>query len=545
MKAKLVLMGLALALCSFFTACDEKDNEVALAGVTLSKTSVTLKPEETENLLITLFPSNATNRNLIWSSTNENVATVNNDGVITAISVGNTVVTVAAAGDASVKASCEVTVSWESLNNVSGNVSGTWSKNTTVNVSGHITIPEGQTLTIEEGVQVIFDDNGVGVNHTGIEFIVNGKLYCKGTEADPILFSCAAGKRAAANSFAGFWGGIVATAQCPEMLFDHVIIEYTGSDCLSDSPSVLAGIYTAGDDITPHITTNNPQGKYVIVNSTLRYGRSDATYFMGGNAIIANNVFYAIGETGAEAVNMKAGCKVDAAFNLIFSPNSNGFKLSSSGQDDAAGRTQALVKAYNNTVINAGWRRDGVKGGSLYIEKGAKVSVFNNLIVNCKFMAMTPKWDTPNPSNGADQASIIDYNFYASGAQQSSLTQDVSGNTQTAYAGYTTGNSNYWHDGRNGTPKVDEHSIVCASAGDANTDPKFVNYGFNTVPLTSYTFDNDWNFHLQNGSPVLSGAYSNFTGDYAPYFGTAGLIVGGVEYKTPVPAARFGAFGIN
>jgi hypothetical protein len=412
-------------------------------------------------------------------------------------------------------------------------------------VAGHINVPEGQTLTVEEGVQVIFDDNGVGVNHTGIEFLVHGKLYCKGTADNPVLFSVAESKRIAANTFAGLWGGIVATASCPEMLFDHVIIEYAGSDCISDSPSVLAGVYTAGDDITPHITTNNPQGKYVVLNSTLRYGRSDATYFMGGNAIIANNTFYAIGETGAEAINMKAGCKVDAAFNLIFSPNTNGFKLSSSGQDDAAGRYQALVKAYNNTVINAGWRRDGVKGGSIYVEKGAKVSVFNNLMVNCKFMAMTPKWNSPSPSDGADQASIIDYNFYASGAQQSSLTQDASGNTQTAYAGYTSGNSNYWHDGRSGTPIVDEHSLISASAGDAAKDPKFVNYGFNSVPLNSYTFDNAWNFHLQSGSPVLTGAYGAFTGDYAPYFGTIGLTVNGTAYTTPAPAARFGAFGTN
>ena len=86
--------------------------------------------------------------------------------------------------------------------NVSGNVSGTWSKNTTVNVSGHITVPEGQTLTIEEGVQVIFDDNGVGVNHTGIEFMVHGKLYCQGTADNPVLFSVAESRRPAAV-FAG------------------------------------------------------------------------------------------------------------------------------------------------------------------------------------------------------------------------------------------------------------------------------------------------------------------------------------------------------
>jgi hypothetical protein len=328
------------------------------------------------------------------------------------------------------------------------------------------------------------------------------------------------------------------------MLFDNVIMEYTGGDVVADSPSALAGIYTAGGDITPDITTNSPAGKYVITHCTFRYGRSDALYFIGGQGIIANNIFIANGQTGGEAINMKAGCKVDAAFNLIFSPNTNGLKLSSSGQDDAAGRGQALIRAFNNTIINSGWRRNGVKGGGAYVEKGALVSVFNNLFVNCKFMAMTPKLDQPSPTNGADNNSVIDYNFYTSGSQQSTLAQDNPA-TLTSYLGYVSTQATYYHDGRLGTPKVDFHSLVSASAGDAAKDPKFVSYGFSTVDLASFTYDNSWNFHVQAGSPVLTGAYSAFTAAYAPYWNAVGLTVNGVEYKTPSPAARFGAYGTN
>jgi hypothetical protein len=543
MKQKLILISSVLLLTTLFTGC-KKDTTIDLAGITLSKTSTTLKPEVTETLTVTFFPEDATNKEVIWSSSNPAVATVDNTGKITAVSIGNSTISVVSVLNSVLKATCDVTVSWTTLNNISGNVSGVWEKNSTVNVSGHITVPAGQTLTVEEGVQVVFDDNGVGASHTRIDFMVAGKLYCKGTKANPILFSVAAGKRNAANTFGGLWGGIVGTKDSPEMLFDNVIMEYSGGDVVADSPSALAGIYTAGGDITPHITTNNPQGKYIVTNCTFRNGRSDALYFMGGQAIITNNIFTAIGETGAEAINMKAGCKVDAAFNLIFSPNTNGLKLSSSGQDDAAGRTQALVRAFNNTIINSGWRRNGVKGGSIYVEKGALVSVFNNLIVNCKFMAMTPKFDQPNPSNGADNNSIIDYNFYASGSQQSVLAQDNPA-TLTSYLGYVSIQSAYYHDGRNGTPVVDVHSLVSASAGDVAKDPKFVNYGFNTVALNSYTYDNSWNFHLQASSPALTGAYTSFTGAYAPYFGTTGLTVNGIEYKTPAPAARFGAFGTN
>jgi hypothetical protein len=72
-----------------------------------------------------------------------------------------------------------------------------------------------------------------------------------------------------------------------------------------------------------------------------------------------------------------------------------------------------------------------------------------------------------------------------------------------------------------------------------------VKYGFNTVALNEYIYNNSWDFRVQAGSPVLTGASSSFTGSLAPYWGTAGVTVNGVEYKTPLPSARFGAFGTN
>ena len=62
--------------------------------------------------------------------------------------------------------------------------------------------------------------------------------------------------------------------------------------------------------------------------------------------------FAANGYDGAEAVNVKAGCVVDVAGNVMFSPNTNGLKLSSSGQSEDRG--MAKIQAYNNTIINAG-----------------------------------------------------------------------------------------------------------------------------------------------------------------------------------------------
>ena len=160
-------------------------------------------------------------------------------------------------------------------------------------------------------------------------------------------------------------------------------------------------------------------------------------------------------------------------------------------------------------------------------------------------MAMTPKLDQPGPDlGGADNNSKIDYNFYASGSQESNLAQN-NPNTMTSYMGYVSNQSAYYHDGRSGTPIIDLNGLVSASAGDAAKDPMFVNYGFNSIDLTSYTYSESWDFHVQAGSPVLTGANSGFTDAYAPYWGTSGITVNSIEYKTPAPASRFGAFGTN
>ena len=232
-----------------------------------------------------------------------------------------------------------------------------WPADTTVNLTNHYTVPKGKSLVIKEGVKIIVSTAGVGANHVPVEFTVNGNLYCEGTAEKPILFSVPEDERTEENIFAGLWGGIVASSTCEEMLIDHTIIEYTGGQVVEGSPAAATEVYTAGDDAYPQITTNNINGHYVITNSVLRNGWSDGIYLMGGNAIIANNVFAANGYDGAEAVNVKAGCVVDVAGNVMFSPNTNGLKLSSSGQSET--RDMAKIQAYNNTIINAGWRRDG------------------------------------------------------------------------------------------------------------------------------------------------------------------------------------------
>jgi len=534
---KKVFFGMIIAAFAMVTGCqDNDDNKVnELAGITISESSIALKPGGNEELTLNFFPADTDDKNVNWASSNTQIATVDNSGKITAVAVGFATITATSVSNPYLKATCDVSVSWETLT-VSGNVEGVWEKNTTVNITGHVTVPEGKSLTIEEGCEIIFAQST-----PAIEFLVDGKLYCKGTAASPILFTAAPGKRIPGNIFEGLWGGIIFGTTCDEGLLDYVIIEYSGGTITSTSPSLQYGYKIAAGDPQSTILGGKIGGKYVITNSILRYCVDNPFYLWGGDYIIANNFIIAAGHTaGGDAIAPKSGTKVDACFNVIFAPNTNGLKLSSSGQSGTV--PQAVARSYNNTIINAGWRRNGDKGGSIYVEKGVLASVFNNLMVNCKFRTQTPTWNNPSPSNGADQASIIDYNFYCSGSQRSILAQD-NPNFLTAYMGYTSANSNYWFDGRLSTPIIEEHALVCASAGDAAFDPKFVNYGFNSVPLHQYEYNESWDFHVQAGSPVLTGAQSNFTGAWTGFFVTNGLMIDGKEYKSPAPAARFGALG--
>lgn len=412
-----------------------------------------------------------------------------------------------------------------------------WPADTIVKLTDHYTVPEGKSLVIKEGVQIIVSTDGVGANHVPVEFTVNGNLYCEGTAEKPILFSIAEDERTNENALKGMWGGIVATSTCGEMLIDHTVIEYTGGQVVEGSPAASTGMYTAGDDAYPQITTDNINGHYVITNSILRNGWSDGIYLMGGNAIIAHNIFAANGYDGAEAVNVKAGCVADVADNVMFSPNTNGLKLSSSGQSED--RAMAKIQAYNNTIINAGWRRDGEKGGCVYVEKNALANVFNNLMVNCKFRAMTPNYKDANKVDGGyNSSSVIDYNYYASGTQKSDVVFEEESGVAYSWAGYAYAHKNY-NEG-----VVDVHSVITKTAEEcAANDPKFVNFPINDVALTDYVYDEAWDFHVQAGSPVLSGAYDGNDAALAPYFGTEGLSVNGQTYTSPKVEAHFGAYG--
>ncbi|MEA3487311.1 MAG: hypothetical protein U9R20_06605, partial [Thermodesulfobacteriota bacterium] len=101
---------------------------------------------------------------------------------------------------------CSVAVSYAVTTSGSLVVDEVWSG--TINLTGDVTVPQGVTLTIEAGTEVVFpaesDDTAGGHDTALTELIVNGSLVAVGTEGSPILFTSGA----FFFDSKGDWGGI-------------------------------------------------------------------------------------------------------------------------------------------------------------------------------------------------------------------------------------------------------------------------------------------------------------------------------------------------
>jgi alpha-amylase len=82
---------------------------VLVTGVTVSPTSATINVGATQQLTATIAPTNATNKNVTWTSSNSAVATVSASGLVTGIASGSATITVSSV-DGSKTAACAITV---------------------------------------------------------------------------------------------------------------------------------------------------------------------------------------------------------------------------------------------------------------------------------------------------------------------------------------------------------------------------------------------------------------------------------------------------
>lgn len=120
MKRLLILLLAIAGMALLLTSCEKPQNPssggengnnnktVSVTKVTLNKESITLKKGDSETLVATVMPDNASNKTVSWSSSDAFVASVDNSGKVIAKNGGTAIIT-AKAGEKS--ATCKISVS--------------------------------------------------------------------------------------------------------------------------------------------------------------------------------------------------------------------------------------------------------------------------------------------------------------------------------------------------------------------------------------------------------------------------------------------------
>lgn len=88
---------------------DTPSEGVAVTGITLNKSTLTLAPQKSEKLVATIAPTGATKKDVKWTSTDPAIASVDADGTVKALKTGKATI-IATTVDGGFTAMCEVTV---------------------------------------------------------------------------------------------------------------------------------------------------------------------------------------------------------------------------------------------------------------------------------------------------------------------------------------------------------------------------------------------------------------------------------------------------
>lgn len=125
-----------------------KEKVVAVTGIALNKTSVSLSVGEEFTLMPTITPDNATNKDVEWKSDNEAVASVSSEGVVKALRAGKANIT-ATTVDQAKTAACAVEVN-EGMGAVTGEASHISCCN--AQLSGKVNLPQTTSTDLNFGV---------------------------------------------------------------------------------------------------------------------------------------------------------------------------------------------------------------------------------------------------------------------------------------------------------------------------------------------------------------------------------------------------------
>ena len=234
---------------------------VAVTGVTLDKSTATLEIGDNLTLVATIAPSNATNKNVTWKSSNETVATVDATGKVVALKAGTATITVTTA-DGNKTATCTVTVNDETPSTIP--VTGVSLNKATA------TLEIGDNLTL---VATIAPSNATNRNvtwksdNTAVATVdATGKVVALKAGDATITVTTEDGNKTATceitvNDAATEPGQPVAN----ELVFDYdyFIANCGAAEKVKTTQQVVVGIYTVASGVYYETTSSGLTGKVI------------------------------------------------------------------------------------------------------------------------------------------------------------------------------------------------------------------------------------------------------------------------------------------
>lgn len=401
-----------------------------------------------------------------------------------------------------------------------------WSHDTTLVTS--FKIPEGASLYIEPGVHVTVSHDSQEEDKHPIEIVALGNLYAMGTADKPVVITSDTRKP-------NDWGGIICGYNCSEVVLSHVELADCGATPTESSMSFQNKLFkTTIDGGVPAFHFCNTNGRFAMIGCYLHDNYNDQTYFTGGKGVITGCTFADNGNSndGGEAVNVKSGCTLDVAFNLIYNACTNAFKLSDSGVEK---NFASKLVIYNNTIVDCGWRRTkNKKGGNVWLEKGIAPVFVNNLMVDNRYGIRQPKKDGGDIAN-----SVLAPNyFFASTAD--GVKQQTKGFSMLV-----------WDDANIVNTAPEDLSKLFLSF--AQSDKMNINCESDDVAKGApLAWNSGWDFHLKAGAVALSGATSSVARNFVtglPFFGIKKVKWVDSDndqnyyFTAPMASTFFGAFG--
>ena len=389
---------------------------IPVTGVSLNESSITLDVGGSKTLAATVTPDNATNKKVRWTSDNETVATVSEDGVVTAVAGGTAVIT-ATTHDGLFTATCTVTVN-------APDAAPTITTDTLPD--GKVGEAYSQTLTATGTAPITWSIDGglpAGLSLNADTGEISGTPTAEGTATFTVKATNSAGSNTKELS-------ITITKAAPA---EHTITVTTEGGGTASASSAKAVV---GTEIR---LTAKPDEGY----------RFKEWEVMSGNVTIKDDKF----TMPSANVEVKAVFEKDAPAptEFIVTVTSGGNGTASASPAKAAAGTEITLTATPNTGYH--FKEWQVISGNVTIKDDKFLMPDSNVEVKAIFEEDAPPVPTDPAKPNISVTGTYTYNGSVHTATVSGYdpaTMDISGNTATDAGDYTvrvTSKTGKWADG--------------------------------------------------------------------------------------------------